>query len=63
MQKSAENVENALAQKKEQSENMIVLISADKKVFHEHTVKMITIIQKLGINKFGLTVDPLNKKE
>jgi len=54
-------VEEKLRMRKKSKKDTIVIISADKNVFHEEIVKMINIIKKSEIYSFGINVDPVKK--
>ena len=58
---TAEALMEGLASKKEQSPDLQVVISADKKTYHEHIVKVIDIVRKLGIKGFAINVEYLEE--
>ncbi|MBF0224472.1 MAG: biopolymer transporter ExbD [Desulfobacterales bacterium] len=60
---SFEKLKELLQEKKSQDPSIQVVISADKKVYHEELIKVIDTIRKIGIFKFAINVEYTEETE
>ena len=58
---SYDELRTKLQEKRDANPEIQVVISADKKVYHEQVVKVIDTIRKLNIFKFAINVEPLEE--
>ncbi len=58
---SAEELQEKLGLKKQEFPQIQVVISADKKTYHEDIVRVIDIVRKLEIKGFAINVEYLNE--
>ena len=60
---SAEALQEELGVEKEKNPGLQVIISADKKTYHENIVRVIDIVRKLDITGFAINVEYLEENE
>ncbi len=58
---SIENLTSELENIKKEKPEIQVVISADKKVYHEQIIRVIDIVRKLGIDRFAINVEHLEE--
>ncbi len=58
---SIENLTSELENIKKEKPEIQVVISADKKVYHEQIIKVIDIVRKLGIDRFAINGEHLEE--
>lgn len=58
---SALELHEGLSEKKQEIPGVQVVISADKKTFHQEIVRVIDIVRKLNITGFAINVEYLNE--
>lgn len=57
---STGDLQTDLALRKEKNPDIQVVISADKKTYHEEVVRVIDMVRKLDIKRFAINVEQLN---
>ncbi len=60
---SFETLQKELKAKKADNPDVQVIISADRKVYHEEVVKVVDAVRKLNIMKFAINVEPIGEEE
>ena len=60
---SAKALQEELGVEKEKNPGLQVIISADKKTYHENIVRVIDIVRKLDITGFAINVEYLEENE
>jgi len=58
---SFDELKEKLQKKRDLNPEIQVIISADKKVYHEEIVRVIDTIRKINIFKFAINVEPLEE--
>jgi len=58
---SFDELKEKLQEKRDLNPEIQVVISADKKVYHEEIVKVIDTIRRINIFKFAINVEPLEE--
>ena len=56
------DLKDRLRKKREDNPEVQVVISADKKVYHEEVIRVVDAIRKLEIYKFAINVEPLEEE-